>query len=432
MSGTILEAAPQTQADLRDLLRNRGYVALWTGQLVSWAGNSFHRISLFFLLMSETSAGSRYTPLLMLLLIHTMAYLLFSPLAGVFVDRWDRKRTMMVTDLIRAGLVLCIPLVEGRSALYTLTFLVTAVSLVFEPARSSALPNLVKPPQLFMANSFMSTSESIAETFGFFAGGLVVASFGYRFAFYFDAITFLISALCISFIQMPPTATRGERPVNISGSVTQVLQDLKQGIRYSAAKAEIGAVFILFFLMALSLGSSNYLLPFFADSQMGGPAAYGAIAGALTLGYLIGSVLVGVLGSRSNKVAMLGTGLVGMGLGLVWIASSPNLPVAVVGAFVGGLANPVYYVASRTYLQEMASDEIRGRVFSLQFLVVQVGFCASVAIAMLLLDRLSVSAVLLIFGLALSLTGALGTRCGTLGRMRGTVSNTPRAESPGE
>lgn len=408
----------------RGLFRNRSYASLWSGQFVSWIGNSFHRISLLFLLMAGVKAGDRYIPLLTLTLVHVVAYLGFAPFAGVFVDRWDRKRTMIVADLLRAALVAAIPLLmsHGKVWLYAVSFLVTVVSLFFDPARNAALPKIVSEPELFMANSFLSTSESGAEVIGYFLGGVLVMRYGYASAFYFDSITFIISAFAIMLVTLRATTSaeaEGKPPAAaIRSQIQTVFSDVKEGFAQVRVTASVKAVFILLFLMAVFFGSVNYLLALFAENGLGlGPAAYGAIAGGITCGYLVGSLLVGFVGSGHNRIAMLGIGLAGMGVSIAWVGVSKLLWIAVAGAVFGGLFNPLYYVASRTFLQEVVPNSMLGRVFSLQFVVVQVGFVVSVAFAWALLPVLGVRGWLVLSGIALTLVGLVGPQVGLLGRL---------------
>ncbi|MDI6870123.1 MAG: MFS transporter [Bacillota bacterium] len=404
-------------AQFKALVGNRSYVALWVGQTVSWVGNSFHRISLFFLLMEGVAEQNQHLPLLFLMLVHASAHLLVGPFAGVFVDRWSRKTVMIFSDLARAALVLMLPFVPGHAWLYALSFLVTVASLFFEPARHSSLPNVVSDKELFLANSFLATSESCAELVGLVAGGILVKTLGYRFAFFFDSFTFLVSAVAISLMTFHTVAVSERRPWQEEAA--RVVTDLRKGLLYAHGRVDIRALFGVYFFMAVALGSINYLLAAFAKSGLGmGPEAYAAMSGGIVAGYIVGSVVVAMSGSGQNRIAMIGLGLFGMGAGTVIMAGAHLLPVAVVGGFIGGLFNPVYYVASRTYLQESVPNEVLGRIFSLQFLVFQVGYLASVGLSALCLPWLGLRAWIVLSGVALALVGVLAPRAGVLGQLR--------------
>ncbi len=414
------EAPGGRRAALWALAGNRSYVALWTGQTVSWVGNSFHRISLLFLLIEGVPQASQHVPLLLLMLVHAAAHLAIGPFAGVVVDRWSRKTAMIAADLARAGLVLLMPLaagLEGHFWLYALSFLVTAASLFFEPARHSALPQVVGAQELFLANSILATSESVAELVGLVAGGLFVSRLGYRAAFFFDAFSFLVSALAVAGMAFRTVPVH--RRAAWREEVGQVLGDLRQGFAYVRRRADVRALFGLFFLLAAGVGSVNYLLATFAKAGLGlGPEAYAVIDAGIVGCYVLGSVAVAAFGSGWNRIAMLGLGLFGMGAGNMVIAGSHSLLPAVAGGALGGLFNPVYYVASRTYMQEKIDNAVLGRVFSLQFLVVQLGFVASVLLASACVPRLGLRAWLFWSGAGLALVGILAPQTGVLGRLR--------------
>lgn len=403
---------------LAALTRNRSYVAMWVGQTVSWVGNSFHRISLLFLLMEGLPKASEHLPLLFLMLTHAAAYLSLGPFAGVFVDRWSRKTTMIVADVSRAVLVLTIPFVSGHVWLYLLSFLVTAATLFFEPARHSSLPNVVSKDELFLANSILSTSESCAELVGLVAGGLVVATFGYRFAFFFDSLSFVVSAVAIALMTFKTGETHSERR-ELRVQAREVMSELRDGLRYVGRRLDLRALLGLYFVMAISLGSINYLLAAYAKTGLGmGPEAYAAMDGGIVAGYVLGSIGVSLSGPGRNRMAMMGLGLLGMGVGTMVMAGSKYLTLSVVGGVLGGLFNPVYYVASRTYMQENVPNEVLGRVFSLQFVVLQIGFLVSVGLAALLLPWLSLRQWLVACGGVLALTGVVAPHVGALGKLR--------------
>lgn len=404
-------------SQLKALAGNRSFLALWVGQTVSWIGNAFHRISLFFLLLEGVPEAAEHLPLLTLMLVHACAHLLVGPFAGVFVDRWSRKTTMILADLSRAALVLVIPFVSGHVWLYALSFLVTVASLFFEPARYSSLPNVVSAGELYLANSFLSTSESFAELVGLLAGGVLVTKLGYKSAFFFDSFSFLVSAVAIALMTFHTVTRPVARPWREQAAA--VVAELQQGFRYVVGRLDIRALFGVYFGMAIALGSINYLLAAFAKTGLGlGPEAYALISGGIVAGYVLGSVAVTLGRSDRNRIDMVGTGLCGMGLGTALMAWARQLSLSVAGGVVGGLFNPVYYVGSRTYMQEVVPNEVLGRVFSLQFLVLQIGFVVSVAVAAVTVPWLGLRNWLIWAGVALALIGAIAPHAGVLGRLR--------------
>jgi len=207
-------------------LRSRDYRRLWIGQLISVMGDKVDQIALGILVYEATGSGLQMG---IVLAISMLPAALFGMFAGAYVDRFDKRRTMLVADLVRAVLVLSVPLVAEYSiaAVYAVALAVATVSLFFEPAKLSLIPKLVDEDELMAANSLDSATVSAAELVGLaFAAGLV-AGLGYRLAFVFDAVTFLASALFI-------LAIRHREDLEGAGSeqVNGLFADVAEGLRY--------------------------------------------------------------------------------------------------------------------------------------------------------------------------------------------------------
>ena len=187
------------------LALDSSFSALWTGQLVSLIGDRVHQVALATLVLVATNS-----PLAVgaVFLISTLPNLLFGPIAGTLVDRWDRREVMVVSDLLRAGLVLLIPIaaVTDLVLVYPLVFLVTTISIFFRPAKAAIVPRLVGGADLVAANSALSIAETFADIGGFALAGLFVALLGSQLplAFWVDAATYVASAVLIATIAVAP------------------------------------------------------------------------------------------------------------------------------------------------------------------------------------------------------------------------------------
>jgi len=183
------------------VFRNRNFSLLWTGQLVSTVGDSLTSLAASILVFRMTDSALSVG----LMLMATAApSLLVGLVAGVFVDRFDRKRIMIVADLIRAMLVLLIPVLVPINIvwLYVIVILTSAVGQFFNPAHSSVLPEVASDEELAAANSFIAISSFGSTAVGFAASGLIASQFPIEWAFYLDGMTFLASALCIFFMRI--------------------------------------------------------------------------------------------------------------------------------------------------------------------------------------------------------------------------------------
>ena len=182
---------------LRLLKHNRNYRYTWSGQVVSEIGDHFNNIAVFSLALANTRSGMVVTGVM---LARAIPAVMAGPLAGVLLDRLDRKRVMIASDLIRGvvalGFILAIPR-NDTWLLYLLSALLMFASPFFTSGRSAILPTIASKDELHTANSLTQTTQWTTLTVGAFLGGASVSQFGYQWAFAFNALSFFFSAACI-------------------------------------------------------------------------------------------------------------------------------------------------------------------------------------------------------------------------------------------
>ncbi len=203
---TLPWPSPETLARVRRhpyvrLALNGSFTALWAGQLISLFGDRIHQVALAAAVFIVT--GSPLATALVFVAA-TLPNLLFSPIAGTFVDRWDHKEVMVVSDLLRAATVLLIPMavVTNIVLVYPLVFVLTTISIFFRPARIAILPQIVREDELLTANSALWVGETMADIIGYPLAGLFVAALASALpiAFWLDAATYVASAALLSTI----------------------------------------------------------------------------------------------------------------------------------------------------------------------------------------------------------------------------------------
>ena len=213
------------------LAQNGSFGALWMGQLVSLFGDRLHQLALVALVGEATQNGA--FAVAMVFVAATVPNLVFGPLAGALVDRWDQKRVMVVSDLLRAGIVLVIPVAATVDIVlvYPLVFALTTVSIFFRPARTAVIPRIVKEDELVAANSAVWLSDSLADVVGYPLAAVFVAFLGTSLtvAFWVDAVTYLASAALILTMVIPAVVrTVAEAVPGLRGLV----DDLMAGWRF--------------------------------------------------------------------------------------------------------------------------------------------------------------------------------------------------------
>ena len=282
------------------LATNSAFSAMWLGQVISSLGDRVHQVALVFLVARVTDNS----PLALGLVFGAMTLptLLVGPLAGALVDRWDRKRVMVGSDLARAGIVGLIPVVSGLNVglVVGLVFVLAAVSSFFRPARSAALPQVVAEEDLLTANSAMWVADTVSDLVGYGLGGMFVAFLGssLALAFWIDGASYLASAALVAAVVIPPivrTATGPASGAAASGAAgsdvpaqTSIRAEMAEGWQFLRAEAVLLATTVQAAIAEYGLGALTALSPLLVASlALGGtdaPTAYGVFEMAMGAG----------------------------------------------------------------------------------------------------------------------------------------------------
>src|SRR6202045_848569 len=287
-------------SDFLQLLKtNRNYRYAWSGQVVSEIGDHFNNVAVFSLALANTRSGLVVTGIM---LSRAIPAVMAGPIAGVVLDRLDRKRIMIASDLIRAvvaiGFILAIPR-SDTLLLYLLSSLLMFDSPFFTSGRSAILPTIANKEELHTANSLTQTTQWTTLTIGSFLGGASVAQFGYKWAFAFNALSFLFSAACISKLRAPRGNFRAERSQLTENEVVRPWHEYTEGLRYMRASPLILGIALLSVGWAYGGGASQILFSLFGELVFHrGPAGIGYLWGSAGLGLLIGGAFAHWIGKR--------------------------------------------------------------------------------------------------------------------------------------
>jgi MFS family permease len=354
------------------LLRaNRNYRYMWLGQVVSEAGDNFNNIAVFSLALANTGSGLVVAGVL---LSRAVSMLPAGPIAGVLLDRMDRRRIMILSDLVRAVVALCfitaIPAGRG-SLLYVLSGLLMFASPFFTSGRSAILPSITTRDELHTANALTQLTQWTALAVGSFLGGVAVIG-GYKSAFLFNAASFVFSAFCIRNLSIP----EGFRPKKIEepdrglteDRVLRPWHDYVAGLRYMRATPLLFGIGLLSVGWATGGGASQILLSLFGDMVFRrGSVGIGIIWSSAGIGLLIGSIfahrLFPRLSFRAYKITVSICYVVHGGSFLLF-SWSRSFAAAVFFVGLSRAAVGVSGVCNSSQLLRHVANEYRGRVFS--------------------------------------------------------------------
>jgi MFS family permease len=351
-----------------ELLRsNRNYRFTWIGQVVSEVGDHFNNIAVFSLALANTGSGLAVAGIL---LARGAAVMFAGPVAGVLLDRTDRRRIMILSDLIRAVLalafILAIP--AGRTwLLFLLSGALMFASPFFTSGRAAILPSIANSSELHTANSLTQLTQWTAVTIGSFLGGSAVASFGYKLAFVFNALSFVFSAVYISRLRV----VEGFRPQRGDLSEDKVLRPWHEyiaGVRYMRAAPLILGIGLIAVGWSSGGGAAQILFSLFGENVFHrGPVGIGMIWGCAGIGLITGGILAHRIGRKLDFEAYkLTISIVYLihGGAYVLFSLTPAFGWALFFISISRAAIGVSSVLNFAQLLRHVSNEYRGRVFS--------------------------------------------------------------------
>ena len=379
-----------------ELLRgNRDFRQVWLGQVVSQMGDWFDTIALYTIILKLTGGSGRAVGLL--LVARFVPSFVFGSLSGVVADRFSRRTIMIVSDLLRAVVVLGFLFVRRADQLwiiYFLTVLQLALSTFFEPAKTAVIPSLVSDRELVAANAISSVTWSAMLTLGAAIGGVFTGWFGTDVAFILDALTYLLSAALIASVRLPKRPPREKQKLSLNRALG--ISETIEGVRYVKRRPRVLAVLLVKPAWGLG-GGILALLAVFGEKifPIGKDAAtgIGVLFAARGIGTAVGPIVARRIAGEGNRrmqttigIAFLIASAFYMTFG---VATSFTLALVVLGlAHCGG---SILWVFSTVLLQREVEDNFRGRVFAAELALLTLTMALSNYATGELLDRFRLS-----------------------------------------
>ena len=397
--------APHSPVGYVDLLRrNRGFRQLWLGQVVSQMGDWFDTIALYTIILNLTGSGRDVS---LLLIARFVPSFLFGTLSGVVADRFSRRTIMIVSDLLRALVVLGFLFVRRADQLwiiYVLTVLQLALSTFFEPAKTAAIPSLVSDRELVSANAISSVTWSVMLTLGAAIGGLITGWFGTNAAFILDALSYLLSAALIASVHFPKRPQREKQKLTVGRAlgVTETIE----GVRYVKHRPRVLALLLVKPAWGLG-GGILTLLAVFGERifPVGKSAAtgIGVLFAARGIGTAIGPIVARRISGEGNKRMQVSIGIAFLIGGAFYIAfgSATSFILALIVLGIAHTGGSILWVFSTVLLQRTVEDNFRGRVFAAELGLLTLTMAASNYATGELLDRFGISARLVTIGIGI-------------------------------
>lgn len=402
-----LEESSESERGFLPVLRNRNFLALWSGQVFSQLADKVYLVLMIMLITSHFQAAGQTVSgwVSSVMVAFTIPAVLFGSVAGVFVDHWSKKAVLVTTNLLRGGLVLALPpllwISQGWSpllgvpvgflALLSITFLVSTLTQFFAPAEQAAIPMLVERKHLLSANSLYTTTMMASVIVGFAVGEPLlaltdgaIAHLASQFGLNLNVgkelvvgLSYAVAGLLLLLIQPHETIDQSKEDLPpVWENIRDGLRYLKHQKRVRAALIQLIALFSIFAALAVLAVRLAEVMPAIKSSQFGFLLAAGG------LGMALGAVTLGHLGARLRRHRLSLYGALGMGAALAALSFfTQQLMPTLLLLVVFGACAAIVAIPLQTVIQEETPEEMRGKVFGLQNNAVNIALSLPLALA---------------------------------------------------
>ena len=422
------------------VLRRRNFALLWFAGLISIIGDWMLRVALPITVYELTDSAVATGGLVIASLLPSV---LLGSVAGVFVDRWDRKRTMVLANLLRAPTLLLLPLVDSAGEVwivFIVAFVGSALGQFFSPAENALLPQLVGEDDLIPANALNTLNNNLARLIGPAVGGVVAGWYGLGGVAVADASSFLIAAGMIALIATPARQPREAPTQTAIGNRWQALrEEWVGGMRVIRHSRSLGIVFSVCAISGFGEGLISAAFPVYVTDVLdGGAQEAGWLMSGQAIGGFIGAFFVGSWAKRISPLRLFAWGAIGTGVIDLLIFTYPSVLSA--GVWLGvalfvvvGLPITAFFTGGMTTMQSETEDVYRGRVFGALNTTMALLMLISAAIAGFATDRFGAMAVLSFDSLSYIVSGLVALKLiGGVVAARSPMPDTPLKHEPAD
>jgi len=395
---------------IRLIRSNPDFAKLWAAQVVSLLGDWFNTIVISALIVVYTE-GTNYQGIAVsgYLICRLIPPLLMRPYAGVLADRFDRKRLLIISDVLRAlavlGLLLTTQGPEFLPLIYVFTILQFLISSIFEPARNAIMPSVLYRDELVIGNTLSSVTWSAMLAIGAIVGGIVAELFGIETALVIDAGTFLLSAGIVMTLTVPetPRSEIGEEERVVLDKSKRTFMD---GIRYLMKNPAIAAT--IFVKAGQSFTSVDTILIIYGTSVFvigeQGTTSMAILWSAFGIGAIIGPMITNRISDGSVRILrrLIIVGFAMIAIGWLFWGLAPSLELLAIAVVIRAMGSSINWTYSSIIIQKVVPDEYLGRMFSLDFAGFELVMGISVLVTGLLVDAVAIENIsIIVFGFSI-------------------------------
>lgn len=364
-----MEAGPPAKPGL---LINRNFRLLWLGQSVSVLGDFVFDTTLTIWIAVIIAHGQPWAPLAVsgVLLAAALPTFVIGPLAGVFADRWNKRLTMLRMDGLRALFIvslLVLPLFGERwpapfqiTLIYLVVFAATTCAQFFNPSRFTLISKVVAEPERTRASSLTQASTNLATIIGPVLAAPLLITLGVSWALLLNALSFVVSFLCIRAIRVPEADQIQEKKAS-----STVRQEFGEGLQFYRENRLMQTILLSVLIVVLGTGPINAVFVFFVTQNLQVPAnLYGMLDTAIGAGALLGALLSAFFAARLGSVRIFWLGLLLVGGLLILLARLTSFPVALAVTFLIGIPLASLNTVVGPLIMHITPQQLLGRVIA--------------------------------------------------------------------
>ncbi|AGB18763.1 MFS transporter [Thermoanaerobacterium thermosaccharolyticum] len=367
-----------------------------SSQVISDIGDWIDRIAVLTLVynINNSSVDMSFLSIMML-----MPSLIFGVFAGKIVDIYNKKRILILGDFLRAILVFLIPFF--KEYVFIIIFIVSTISIFYDTAKSSILPELVKKDRLRQVNSLSSSYSSLMMVLGPSISGFIISEFDIKYCFYIDSLTFLLSMIMIFLIKLYKYGSKKDVELYQTDKISFI-----EGLKYIKGNRIIFNTLAINTIVGLAAGMLNGLLIMYVykflktDSQ-----GYGAILTFKGLAMILTSLVLYKYLKNVPVDVIFKLGLIGLGISTTVFPLNTFFGLAILIQFFNGIFNALYSISRTTIIQENCDNQYLGRTFSMNTMLTNITSIISLAFGGVAAEFFGVRAVLIIGGLIVLISG---------------------------
>jgi MFS family permease len=363
MSTVTAATTPALPLTFREVLRGAVIRRVWYAQIVSLFGDFLA----LFAVIAVVTFRMHGTPnqLTSIQIAYMLPLVILGPLAGVFVDRWPLKPTLVASDLLRAVLALLLVVSTSIWHVYIVLALLSSVSSFFGPAQSVTIRTHVPREGLISANALMQIAFMGSRIIGPATAGALVAAFGPASCYAVDVLSFLVSASLIGSVTIGRPPADGAGKQSSSRRIHAIWTDMAQGMQFILHHAAVLFVVIAMAAGLFTIGCFGPLIAIYVRETLHASVRlFGFVSGMIGVGLLFGTQGIRRLARHATNDTLVLSGLAGIGAGVFVLGAVPLISATLVATFTIGFAFAAIMVPAQTLLQEETPHAMLGRVSS--------------------------------------------------------------------